>query len=58
MAKQIGTLFIILLIAVPISAQQSFHRSLKLMGSGFQITVVVKDSTEANRVIDLAIGEI
>lgn len=58
MAKQIGTLFIILLIAVPISAQQSFHRSLKLMGSGFQITVVVKDSTEANRVIDLAISEI
>ena len=58
MAKQIGTLFIILLIAVPISAQQSFHRSLKLMGSGFQITVVVKDSMEANRVIDLAISEI
>ncbi|MGB5782546.1 MAG: FAD:protein FMN transferase, partial [Eudoraea sp.] len=58
MVKQIGTLFIILLIAVPISAQQSFHRSLKLMGSGFQITVVVKDSTEANRVIDLAINEI
>ncbi len=28
------------------------------MGSGFQITVVVKDSTEANRVIDLAISEI
>jgi len=28
------------------------------MGSGFQITVVVKDSMEANRVIDLAISEI
>jgi len=58
MAKQIGIIFVFLLSTVPLTAQQSFHRSLKLMGSGFQITVVVKDSTEANRVLDLAISEI
>lgn len=58
MAKQISIIFILLLSSVPLTAQQSFHRNLKLMGSGFQITVVVKDSTEANSVIDLAGKEI
>ncbi|WP_297706365.1 FAD:protein FMN transferase [uncultured Eudoraea sp.] len=58
MAKQISIIFILLLSTVPLMAQQSFHRNLKLMGSGFQITVVVKDSTEANSVIDLAVKEI
>ncbi len=58
MVKLSSFLIILLLVIVPLSAQQSFQRSLKLMGSGFQITVVVKDSTEANSVMDLAINEI
>ena len=56
--KQIAAILILLLSTVTIWAQQSFHRSLKLMGSGFQVTVVVKDSAEANRVINLAVDEI
>jgi len=56
--KQIAAILILLLSTVTICAQQSFHRSLKLMGSGFQLTVVVKDSAEANRVINLAVDEI
>ncbi len=56
--KQIAAILILLLSTLPIWAQQSFHRSFKLMGSGFQVTVVVKDSTEANRVMNLAIDEI
>ncbi len=39
-------------------SQQIFKRTLKLMGSRFEITVVAKDSTEANASIDLAVGEI
>ena len=58
MTKHTATLLIIFLSTVPLRAQQSFHRNLKLMGSGFQITVVVKDSTEANRAINLAVNEI
>ena len=40
------------------SAQQTFKRSLKLMGSGFEITVVAQDSTQANSYIDAAVAEI
>lgn len=58
MAKQIAALLILILSIVPAWAQQSFHRNLKLMGSGFQITVVVKDSTKADKAINLAINEI
>lgn len=39
-------------------SQEIFKRTLKLMGSRFEITVVAKDSTEANNYIDLAVGEI
>lgn len=39
-------------------AQQSFTRTVKLMGSRFDITVVAKDSVRANKYIDLAINEI
>ena len=58
MTKHIAAHLILLLSTVTIWSQESFHRSLKLMGSGFQITVVVEDSLEANRVIDLAVEEI
>ncbi len=40
------------------SGQQSYTRSLKLMGSRFDITLVGEDSIAANKQIDLAIGEI
>lgn len=39
-------------------SQEIFKRTLKLMGSRFEITVVAKDSTEANNYIDLAVAEI
>lgn len=58
MTKHIAALLILILSIAPAWAQQSFHRNLKLMGSGFQITVVVKDSTEADKAINLAINEI
>ncbi|WP_408914519.1 FAD:protein FMN transferase [Christiangramia sp. SM2212] len=41
-----------------ISAQNIYKRTLKLMGSRFEVTVVAKDSLDANRSIDLAIQEI
>ncbi len=41
-----------------IFAQEIFKRTLKLMGSRFEITVIAKDSNEANYDIDLAIDEI
>jgi thiamine biosynthesis lipoprotein len=39
-------------------AQQPYKRTLKLMGSRFDITVVAKDSLEANKYIDTAVAEI
>lgn len=39
-------------------AQQAYKRTLKLMGSRFDITVVAQDSASANEYIDLAIKEI
>lgn len=39
-------------------AQQPYKRTLKLMGSRFDITVVGKDSLEANKHIDTAVAEI
>jgi thiamine biosynthesis lipoprotein len=40
------------------SAQQAFKRTLLLMGSRFEITVVAQDSTVANIYIDAAVAEI
>lgn len=40
------------------SAQQPYKRTLKLMGSRFDITVVAPDSIVANQYIDTAISEI
>ena len=39
-------------------AQQVHHKTLKLMGSRFDISVVDSDSSTANGYIDLAVGEI
>lgn len=48
----------IILFALQIEAQSTYKRTLKLMGSRFDITVVAKDSSEANSYIDLAVNEI
>ncbi|MCB0399283.1 MAG: FAD:protein FMN transferase [Winogradskyella sp.] len=49
----------IFLIAVQIcSAQETFKKTLKLMGSRFDITVVAKDSIEGDKFIEMAIDEI
>lgn len=39
-------------------AQEPYKRTLKLMGSRFDITVVAKDQIEADEYIDLAVNEI
>lgn len=39
-------------------AQEPYKRTLKLMGSRFDITVVAKNPAEANEYIDLAVNEI
>jgi thiamine biosynthesis lipoprotein len=48
----------IILFSVACFGQQPFKRTLKLMGSSFDITVVAKDAHEANMNIDLAVAEI
>lgn len=47
-----------ILFSVVCSGQQPYKRMLKLMGSGFDITVVANDSIEANKYIDTAVAEI
>lgn len=49
---------VLILLAITASAQQTFKRTLKLMGSRFDISVVAIDSSEANNYIDSAILEI
>jgi thiamine biosynthesis lipoprotein len=51
------TLFF-LLLAMGCTAQQPYKRTLKLMGSRFDISVVANDSIQANNYIDNAIAEI
>lgn len=54
-----NVLFILIFFTVGILfAQEPYKRTLKLMGSRFDITVVAKDPVEANIYIDLAINEI
>lgn len=54
-----NVLFILTFFSVGILfAQEPYKRTLKLMGSRFDITVVAKDPVEANKYIDLAINEI
>lgn len=52
------TLIFLLLCIIGVQAQQPYKRTLKLMGSRFDITVVGKDSLEANGFIDMAVNEI
>lgn len=51
-------LSIVLLLSAASKAQQNYQRTLKLMGSRFDITVVANDSTYANSYIDIAVAEI
>lgn len=54
-----NVVFILTIFSVSILfAQEPYKRTLKLMGSRFEITVVGKDQVEANQYIDLAISEI
>ncbi|WP_439131102.1 FAD:protein FMN transferase [Polaribacter sp.] len=50
--------FFILLFSIAVLAQKPYKRTLKLMGSRFEITVVDNNSISANKNIDLAIAEI
>ena len=54
------TKLIILVLFLSFSAfsQENFKRTLKLMGTRFDITVVASSEKEANHNIDLAINEI
>ena len=49
---------LIFFISLNASAQEIFKRTLKLMGSRFEITVVANNETEAEKQIQLAVGEI
>ncbi|WP_394370064.1 FAD:protein FMN transferase [Zobellia roscoffensis] len=53
------SLFILLFcLSASINAQQAYTKTLKLMGSRFDITVVAKDSVDGNKNISLAVDEI
>ncbi|HBC05319.1 MAG TPA: FAD:protein FMN transferase [Aequorivita sp.] len=57
MKKTTSLVFVLLCVNLTFS-QETFKRTLKLMGSRFEITVIAKNSTEANNYIDMAVGEI
>ncbi|MGE0087895.1 MAG: FAD:protein FMN transferase [Bacteroidales bacterium] len=57
MKKLLFILFAILIVC-DLSAQQTYKRTLKLMGSRFDITVVADNQVLGNEYIDLAITEI
>jgi len=51
-------IFLLIVINYQSYSQQAFHQKLKLMGSRFDITVVVSDSVSAANYIQIAIDEI
>lgn len=50
--------YFLLILSIQSVAQQPYKKTLKLMGSRFDLTVVANDSLEANQYINLAISEI
>ncbi|WP_428742068.1 FAD:protein FMN transferase [Tenacibaculum sp.] len=52
------TPFLLVFLVVTGYAQQTYQRTLKLMGSRFDITVVANDSVQGKNNIDIAISEI
>lgn len=55
---RVFVLAIMLLINVNLFSQQIYKRTLKLMGSRFDITVIADDSLQAHNYIDVAVAEI
>lgn len=53
-----GVLFVLQLFPEGIYAQESYSRTLLLMGNRFDITVVADNQERGDKAIDLAIGEI
>ncbi|MBN1820991.1 MAG: FAD:protein FMN transferase, partial [Prolixibacteraceae bacterium] len=51
-------LYLFLIFPVFLSAQEKYTRTLKLMGSRFDITVVAENEPEGNQYIDMAVAEI
>lgn len=56
--KKLLFLVTVLFLSFFIEAQETHKRTLKLMGSRFDITVIAKDSIKANDFIDISIEEI
>ena len=56
--KKLLLLLLFVSLSTGASAQEIYKRTLKLMGSRFEITVVAKDEIQAEQDIDLAISEI
>jgi len=56
--KKLLTLYIVLFVSTTFYSQKSHKRTLKLMGSRFDITVVTDDSSLATEYISIAIKEI
>lgn len=52
------SIFLFLIISCVTQAQQTFHKTTKLMGSRFDITVVAENQLEADVFIELGISEI
>ncbi|WP_370443835.1 FAD:protein FMN transferase [Aquimarina sp. AU474] len=58
MFRSIPFVFLFLVVNTTIYSQQIYKRTLKLMGSRFDITVVAKDKIEADQFIDQGVSEI
>lgn len=56
--KKVSLLVLVVLFSVHVNAQEIIKRTLKLMGSRFDITVVAANASEANEYIDMAVAEI
>nr|WP_321486603.1 FAD:protein FMN transferase [uncultured Draconibacterium sp.] len=58
MVRQISILFVLVTLGLSVYGQQPYKRTLKLMGSRFDITVVANNELEGNGYIDMAVAEI
>nr|WP_319512335.1 FAD:protein FMN transferase [uncultured Draconibacterium sp.] len=58
MVRQIAILLVLVTLGLPVFSQQPYKRTLKLMGSRFDITVVANSEQEGNGYIDMAVEEI
>jgi len=56
--RKLLILSVLLITSVVAQSQQTYKRTMLLMGSRFDITVLAKDSIEADKYIDLAVEEI